>query len=237
MRRFLCVLSLMAFGAATAQATVIDDFSSDKSALYDTVLAYNGIGQGAAAYAINASNQFEPTGGGGSTTEWYRKDGYVWNVGDTIGIDVVAVAPLTSSVMGLVASKSLTAETNAAAFYIQDVGNPSPSWNVGIGPTNVAAPADFTLNSPATVTATRTGDTSASYDFAYASSLGGTAHLTGSISLSSGTYYFGMIKYGQYGSIGDNLSYTPAPTPEPSSLVLLTCGLIGLLAYAWRKRR
>ena len=29
----------------------------------------------------------------------------------------------------------------------------------------------------------------------------------------------------------------PAPTPEPSALVLLGIGLISLLAYAWRKRR
>jgi hypothetical protein len=27
------------------------------------------------------------------------------------------------------------------------------------------------------------------------------------------------------------------PTPEPSTLVLLASGLIGLLAYTWRKRR
>jgi len=30
---------------------------------------------------------------------------------------------------------------------------------------------------------------------------------------------------------------TPAPTPEPSTLVLLASGLVGLLAYAWRKRK
>jgi hypothetical protein len=30
---------------------------------------------------------------------------------------------------------------------------------------------------------------------------------------------------------------TPAPAPEPSTLVLLASGLIGLAAYAWRKRK
>ena len=31
--------------------------------------------------------------------------------------------------------------------------------------------------------------------------------------------------------------YTPAPVPEPSTLLLLASVLAGLLAYAWRKRR
>ena len=30
---------------------------------------------------------------------------------------------------------------------------------------------------------------------------------------------------------------TPIPTPEPSTLLLAASGLLGLLAYAWRKRR
>ena len=32
------------------------------------------------------------------------------------------------------------------------------------------------------------------------------------------------------------LILSPAPTPEPSTLVLVGAGLLGLLAYAWRKR-
>jgi len=32
-------------------------------------------------------------------------------------------------------------------------------------------------------------------------------------------------------------SFTIPPIPEPSTLLLLASGLVGLLCYAWRKRR
>jgi len=35
----------------------------------------------------------------------------------------------------------------------------------------------------------------------------------------------------------DNVSVTTASIPEPSSIALLTSAIVGLLAYAWRKRR
>ncbi|NLF09269.1 MAG: LamG domain-containing protein [Pirellulaceae bacterium] len=34
-----------------------------------------------------------------------------------------------------------------------------------------------------------------------------------------------------------NAHYAAAQVPEPSTAALLTCGLLGLLAYAWRKRK
>jgi hypothetical protein len=38
-------------------------------------------------------------------------------------------------------------------------------------------------------------------------------------------------------SVGGSFYVDAVPTPEPSALVLLSCGLFGLLAYAWRKRK
>lgn len=43
---------------------------------------------------------------------------------------------------------------------------------------------------------------------------------------------------GEWFSIGAlDVSFTPAPAPEPSALVLVATGVLGLAAYAWRKRR
>ncbi len=43
-----------------------------------------------------------------------------------------------------------------------------------------------------------------------------------------------VISTGSNGYGGANMGYA---VPEPSTIVLLTAGLIGLLAYAWRKRK
>lgn len=48
------------------------------------------------------------------------------------------------------------------------------------------------------------------------------------VSFSGAAYVAGDKEYG--------ISFSTA-VPEPSTLVLLACGLFGLLAYAWRKRR
>ena len=45
------------------------------------------------------------------------------------------------------------------------------------------------------------------------------------------------IGYTYGGGTTEVTMFSVAKIPEPSSLVLLTCGLVGLLACAWRKRR
>jgi len=48
-----------------------------------------------------------------------------------------------------------------------------------------------------------------------------------------------MVDFGGYGAVIDNVRVTAeaVSVPEPSTLVLLAAGMIGLLAYAWRKRK
>lgn len=54
-----------------------------------------------------------------------------------------------------------------------------------------------------------------------------------------------VIQWGTADSPGIGAGYfnsvqfetAPAPVPEPSTSILLSCGIIGMLAYAWRKRR
>lgn len=55
----------------------------------------------------------------------------------------------------------------------------------------------------------------------------------------AGVSYNGEIGVSLYnvGSETKAYEFSLAPVPEPSTFALLACGLIGLLAYAWRKRK
>jgi len=52
-----------------------------------------------------------------------------------------------------------------------------------------------------------------------------------------GGYYAGGFGFTNSITVGGGFSCNAATTPEPSTIILAASGLIGLLCYAWRKRR
>jgi hypothetical protein len=67
------------------------------------------------------------------------------------------------------------------------------------------------------------------------SAFGGTGRLSVADDIDSGGHIVG-IGVTSTGA-ADAYLLTPVTTPEPSTLLLATSGLLGLLAYAWRKRK
>jgi hypothetical protein len=58
-------------------------------------------------------------------------------------------------------------------------------------------------------------------------------HVLGVNTVNGGIRYFD----GEMRNVVISDAYSPLPTPEPGTLMLLATGLFGLLAYAWRRRR
>ncbi len=52
----------------------------------------------------------------------------------------------------------------------------------------------------------------------------------------TGTPTIANVPSGYAAQIGGGVG-SLTPVPEPSTLALLACGLMGLVAYAWRKRK
>jgi hypothetical protein len=69
-----------------------------------------------------------------------------------------------------------------------------------------------------------------------ASNLGGVADAGDHFYLGNYTTYWGGQTQIDYFRMIDG-AYAPVPTPEPATSVILITGVLGLLAYAWRKRR
>lgn len=248
MRSFVFSISLVALVGSVAQATVIDDFSVDSSAKYNQVFT---PGATDPWYGRNAADQFQTPASGiyGNTTLWLRNDGPMFDVGDTIGIDVVLGSGATSGFSGLVWSNLPNSFlTNDATNTTGDVAvqrylGENTVFFQNHGGTPFSQVIDSLAGSAIKVTATRTALDKITYGVAYTNTLGVAQTLTSSVteSVHSNVYYFGMID-NQY-SIGvlggnnsmDNLSH--GTVPEPGTIVLVSAGMMGLLAYAWRKRK
>ena len=67
------------------------------------------------------------------------------------------------------------------------------------------------------------------------SDFGGTGRLSVADDIDSGGHIVGIGVTS--GGADDAFLLTPVTTPEPSTLLLAASGLVGLLAYAWRKRK
>jgi hypothetical protein len=235
MRKVLCILSLIIVSATVAQATVIDDFSVDTSSKYSSL--YIAANPPKASYG-RTGEQFSSIPGSNSATDFLRNDGYLFNVGDTISIEVYGLAPAgTYQTGGLCLNKSLTQVQDEWEYYVQ-IGGVNTYWlDFGTAPHYTVTDLSF-ANGPLKISLTRTSDTVADITYSYHTTSGGTAIVNRQhTGLSAGAYYFGIGGYdgGFRGALMDNLSYTTVP--EPSMLALLVVGLSGLLAYAWRKRK
>lgn len=243
MRCFGCAALLIVLASVTARGSIIDDFSVDSSSLYNTVLTYD-TGHGPGDYRA-LDGQFQPThlsgpqSGEGGTTAWFRNDGTVFRVGDTVAIDVVGL-PSQGSCIGLALSQSATSALNYKEFYVNARSGGMYALRDGAHDNTVVDLADPTTFTPVTIALTRTSDTDLSFAYLYTKTSGGQGSVSGAYTgLVAGDYYFGMLTYAPNditGSASDNLSHS-AIVPEPATLVMLGSSLLGLLAYAWVKRR
>lgn len=244
MRRFLMVLAVSAtvFACGSARASVLDAFDSDTSSKYNVIEYFANSGSSAAAYARNASNQFNPAAtpvnGLGATTGFLRNDGYTLNVGDTVSLDVCDVGSLYAT-GGLTLCPSLTDKTGEREYYVQNRADLSGFGLSSPGQSD-AIVTDLAFSAgPVTITATRTSATQLDLTYVYHTASGSAVTLNRTdAGIASGVYYFGMACYdgGQSNCVMDNLSYTRA-IPEPASMTVLVIGVFGMLAYAWRKRK
>lgn len=247
MRSLLLAVSLVALVGSVAQATVIDDFSVDSSAKYNQIFT---PGAATPVYARNASNQFQTPASGiyGDTTIWLRNDGPTFDVGDTVGIDIVPGSAANGGFSGLLWSSLPNAFlTNDATNNTGDLGlerynGVNTLYFQEHGATVASRVLDIASGSTISVKATRTALDKVTYDIAFTNTLGVSQAITGSLteSVYASTYYFGMIdnqySNGVFGANNamDNLVHSPVP--EPSTAILLAMGIFGLVAWAWRKR-
>lgn len=237
--------SAMFSGLASAESILLDDYSTDKSSQYSVPYKWNG----------SSTQTFGRAGGElvpGGTGSW-NGGGFYWNGGQTLkpGDSVSAAirpdyfnANGASSYVGLCLATATNLQDPCRFMAMYGSGWFVDTEGMGAGSTLTAidGSAMWHWNTQSLLTLARgTGANENVITWTF-SKIGGEGLAgTGTLALSglnaSTGLYFGTasITPGSGRPSWDNLTYTAVP--EPTSMAILLSAIVGLLAYAWRKRK
>jgi hypothetical protein len=220
------------------RAQVLDTFSSTSAAdavNYNAVEVYTSSGSGPATFAINGSGQFQPTSSAAdTTTEFFRND-TVFNLGDTVSVDIDQL--YNSAAVGLAFG---TSPTSTTTFELDLTGSGPDGLSVNGGIANLQSSPSLTFNfslGPVIETVTRTSNTVLTYSLSGLGLTSGPVTGTVAYSLPAGNLYFALSEYtGDYQDIDttspgkqieDNLTYVAVPEPSIYAMMLVGVALLG----------
>jgi hypothetical protein len=117
-----------------------------------------------------------------------------------------------------------------ALYYTDSSGTLTQDYHAGVGTGTGTNYVQMRISVPKA-----SGPSTASFDFKLASD--STWTNVGTLSVDSSFNAANLCLALTGVQWGDDISFSSTASPEPSSLVLVTSALLGLLAYAWRKRK